>query len=69
MYIHEITLPEKDDFSERFNYVSWLWQQACNPLNSLEKQDFYQNEHWSAKYNLEQGLPMSFLNEYKPENK
>lgn len=65
IYIHNIILSGHDDFCEIFNYVSWLWEQACNPLNSLEKQDFYQKEHFDAKFNLETGMPISFLSEYK----
>lgn len=64
-YIHEVQITGKDEFAERFNYVSWLWQQACNPLNPPDKQNFYWEEHCTQKFNLEQGLPMSFLNEYE----
>ena len=62
-YIHEIQLTGKDEFAEKFNYVSWLWEQSNKPYSSVLK-NFYWEEHKIQKYNLEQGMPISFLNEY-----
>ena len=63
-YIHNIKLPDKDEFSKRFNYVSWLWQRYAETND--EK---YFDEHFNAKLALEQGHPMSFLNEYTVKKK
>jgi len=62
-YIHEIKLSGNDEFSKRFNYVSWLWQRY-----SETDDDKYLDEHFNAKLALEQGHPMSFINEYEPIN-
>lgn len=59
-YIHEIKLGGDDEFANRFNYVSWLWQRYSDTND--EK---YLDEHFKAKLALEQGYPMSFLHEYK----
>lgn len=67
LYIHEISIKDDGDFSRRFNYVSWLWAQSCSLSRGEDEKDYYRKEHWSAKYCLEQGLPVSFLEEY--ENK
>ena len=57
-YIHNIKLDSKDEFSKRFNYVSWLWQRYIETND--EK---YMEEHFNAKLALEQGYPISFINE------
>lgn len=59
-YVHEIQVEGDDDFSKRFNYVSWLWKRY-NETND-EK---YLDEHFNAKVCLEQGHQISFLNEYQ----
>lgn len=54
IFIHELKLPEKDDFSARFNQVSDLFAIA-------QKEDTKEawDEYHSAKYCLEQGLPIA----------
>jgi len=54
-FIHEIKLPDRDEFTKRFNRVSDLfatWQE--------NKTDENWNNFFEAKYALEQGLPISF---------
>lgn len=65
-FIHEITLPGEDEFSKRFNYVSWLFSKATDETLPEDKQKYYQDEYFTAKLSLEQGYPISFLNEYNP---
>lgn len=67
-YIHNIQLSGKDDFSKRFNYVGWLWQRANDQTLTEDQQQFYMNEHFNSKLALEQGMPISFLNEYENDS-
>lgn len=57
IFIHEIKLPESDEFSKRFNRVSELFAIA-------QKEDTKETweEYIEVKYCLEQGLPISFPN-------
>lgn len=64
-FIHEIKLPEKDEFSQRFNYVSWLYSKSNDETLSRKKRKFYNKEYGEAKLALEQGCPISFLTEYQ----
>lgn len=61
--IHAIQLPERNEFSRRFNYVGELFQKAYDASLPPEEQKKWEDEYHSAKYCLEQGLPMSFLTE------
>ncbi len=69
IYVHEITLPETvgNDFAGRFNYCSWLYRQSVKESISKEESDKWWNLHFEAKYALEQGMPISYVNEYKPQ--
>ncbi len=56
--IHSLRLNEADEFGKKFNYVSDLyrnWQQAPEG----EEKEAAWNEYYSAKYSLEQGLPIT----------
>lgn len=61
MFIHQIKLPESDEFSTRFNRVSDLFAIA-------QKEDSKQawDEYNQTKYCLEQGLPISLPNTTTP---
>lgn len=54
MFVHEIQLPEVDDFSKRFNTVSKLYAKWEETNEDSDFEAFFQ-----AKYALEQGLPIS----------
>lgn len=60
IYIHEIQLSEKDNFSKDFNYVGKLWQKANDESLSEEEQQLWSERHFEAKYCLEQGLPIGY---------
>ncbi len=64
IYVHELKFDGNDEFSKRFNYVSWLWQQGNKEGIPQEEQDKWYNLHFEAKLALEQGYPMSFIAEY-----
>lgn len=56
IHIHQIKLPEKDDFSKRFNEVSDIFQKAMDESLPKEEQDAYWKAYWQKKYCLEQGI-------------
>jgi len=45
VYIHEIKLPETDNFSKQFNHISDLWQKSQD-LNLSEEQRREAAESW-----------------------
>lgn len=57
IFIHEIKLPESDEFTKRLNRVSELFAIA-------QREDTKEawKEYIEAKYCLEQGLPISLPN-------
>jgi hypothetical protein len=65
IFIHEIKLEDKDEFSHRFNLVGY-WYERAQKLDTKEAWD----DFISAKYALEQGLPMSepIIDEQNPDN-
>lgn len=59
VFIHDIKLEGKDDFSSRFNHVSDLWEKAMDESLSEEAKKAALMEYSDAKLALEQGLPMA----------
>jgi len=58
MNVMELKLPETSKFAKDFNYVGSLWAKANDPALSEEDRKAYEDAYWSAKYCLEQGLPV-----------
>ena len=57
----ELRFPEKDEWSKRFNYVGRLYDKIAKPGLTLQEQDAWWQEYLQQKYNLEQGLPISII--------
>lgn len=57
----ELRLPERDDddFAKRFNYVGKLYSRCMADQDNKQKWDDY----FEVKYALEQGLPISIIND------
>ncbi len=56
IFIHEIKLPEKDDFSRKFNEVSDYYAKSCDTSLSDEERHLNWNIYCQKKYCLEQGI-------------
>ena len=56
IFVHDIKLPETNEFSKKFNEVSDLWTKSQDQTLSKEDQEGYETAFWRAKYCLEQGI-------------
>ena len=60
-FLHEIKLPEKDEFSRKFNIISDLFQKWKSLPEGSEKERYW-DMYFESKLALEQGYPFPEFN-------
>jgi hypothetical protein len=56
MYIHELKLPETDEFTKKFNQCSDLWNKSQDETIDKSIRNKFLNEFFELRQRLELGL-------------